>query len=234
MEHHKRSDFIHHKKEVSTTLIREAVFGVEDGMVSTFGAMLGIATATYNPYLVILTGLVIIAVESISMGVGSFLSSRSKKAIEERKLKEEEIEVTNYPKEEKREMEELFVADGWPKTIAKTMADVACKDKTLLLREMSYRELKIFPDQLGSPVKNAFVMWGAYIIGGMIPLSAYFFFDIGRAIGVSIFITLIALFGVGAYTTKFSKRSWVKSGLEMMILASIAAFVGYMVGQLVS
>lgn len=173
--HHKRKDFIHHQTGVSTSIIREAVFGIEDGIVSTFGAILGIATATHDTYIVLLTGFVIISVESISMGVGSFISSRSERDIEKRKLKEEHIEITEHPKHEKEEMIGLFVHDGWPKKIATQMADVASKNKKLLLKEMAYRELKVFPDQLDSPVKNAFAMWFFYIIGGVVPLSAYLF-----------------------------------------------------------
>jgi vacuolar iron transporter family protein len=232
--HNKRKDFIHHQDTISTSIIRESVFGIEDGIVSTFGAILGIATATHDVYIVMLTGFVIISVESISMGVGSFISSRSERDIEERKIREEKSEIKNYPKLEEKEMVELFVHDGWPKKIAKQMAQVASKNKKLLLKEMAYRELKVFPDKLDSPGKNAFAMWISYIVGGIIPLSSYLLFSIDKAIIYSIPVTLLALFGIGAYTTKFSKRSWVKAGLEMMILASLAAIVGYGVGQFVT
>ncbi len=229
--HNKRKDYIHHHNTLSTSVIRESIFGVEDGIVSTFGAILGIATATHDPFIVLLTGFVIISVESISMGVGSYISSRSETDIEERKLKEERSEIKKYPKLEKQEMIGLFVSDGWPKKIAKEMAEVASKNKDLLLTEMAYRELKVFPDKIDFPIKNALAMFMSYVVGGMIPLSAYLLLPVDKAIIFSIPLTLVALFLIGAYTTKFTKRSWLRAGLEMMILASLAAVVGYVVGQ---
>ena len=233
MYHHNRKDFIHHQQSVSTAIIREAVFGIEDGIVSTFGAITGIAAATHDPFFVLLSGIVIISVESVSMGVGSFLSSKSERAIDERKLEEEKSEVVEHIEHERKEMFGLFVEDGWPKTLAKQMADTAAKDEDLLLREMAYRELKVFPDNLESPKKNAVAMWAAYIVGGIIPLSSYFFLPVQTALAVSIPLTLFALFIVGAITTKFSKRSWVKAGFEMLALASVAGAIGFFVGQLV-
>src|SRR3989344_7305440 len=86
---HHNPDFIHHQKNsLSVSIIREIVFGMEDGLVSTMGAVTGIAAASQNHFIVILSGVVIIAVESISMGVGSYLSTKSERAMEERILAE--------------------------------------------------------------------------------------------------------------------------------------------------
>lgn len=229
--HHKNPQYIHHQKNVDTALIREGVFGMEDGMVSTFGAITGIATATQNPFTVILSGSIIIAVECISMAVGSYLSSKSERAIDERKLHEERIELKTYPEEEKKELVGMYVKDGWPKELATKMAEVASQNKKLFLKEMAYRELKVFPENLESPIKNAVTMGLTYIVGGLLPLFPYFFIPIQEAIFVSMGISLVGLFLLGAATTKFSKRPWWRAGLEMVALAAAAAGVGYLVGQ---
>ena len=57
--------------------IREIVFGLEDSLVSTLGAVTGIAAGTDSSYIVMLSGLVLIAVESVSMAAGSYLSSEA-------------------------------------------------------------------------------------------------------------------------------------------------------------
>lgn len=217
-----------------TATIREAVFGIEDGMVSTLGSITGIAAATRNPFTVLLAGFIIIAVESISMAVGSFLSSKSEREINERKLFEEKFELETYPKHEKEELADMYVHDGWPRELAEQMSDVASKNKKLFLQEMAYRELKVFPNELESPRNNALVMGFAYIIGGFIPLLPYLLFSFSVAIPISISATLLALFCVGAYTTKYSRRVWWKAGLEMLTLAGLAAVIGYGVGQIVN
>ncbi len=223
----------HHPEKKSASTIRELVFGMEDGMVSTLGSITGIAAATKDPFTTILAGLVIIAVESISMAVGSYLSSKSVKDVEERKLMEERQELKDHPEGEKKELVALYVKSGWTQKTAKLMAEEASENPKLFLQEMSFRELGIIPSQEENPVKNGIVMLFSYVAGGCIPLTAFFFLPILYAIPVAIGITLIGLFSLGMYTASFSKRSWWKAGIEMVVLASAAAAVGYGVGQFV-
>jgi predicted membrane protein (TIGR00267 family) len=56
--------------------MREIVFGLEDSLVSTLGAITGIAVGTKSQYIVILSGIVILAAEAMSMAAGSYLSSK--------------------------------------------------------------------------------------------------------------------------------------------------------------
>lgn len=226
-------DYIHHQKNNSSSVFREMVFGMEDGMVSTLGAITGIAAATSNHFTVILSGFVIVSVESISMAIGSYLSSKSAKEIDERKIDEEKTELTKFPQEEKEELIEMYSKDGWPKDLAKEMAEVASKNKKIFLQEMAYRELGIVPESMENPFKNGVVMLFSYIFGGFIPISAYFVLGLPVAIFVSIGMTLFSLFLLGVYTSKYSKRNWFKAGFEMFALATIAASVGYIVGQVV-
>ncbi|PIR77799.1 MAG: hypothetical protein COU30_00490, partial [Candidatus Magasanikbacteria bacterium CG10_big_fil_rev_8_21_14_0_10_38_6] len=201
---------------------------------STRGAITGIATATQDYFTVILAGCVVISVESISMAVGSYLSSKSEKEIAERMIFEEKTEIDTFPQEEQEEIYEMFIADGWSKKLAKQMSVEAGKGKELMLKEMAYRELKIIPDKLENPKHNAVIMGIAYVIGGAFPLVPYFLFrDVWTAVPISIVVTLIGLFTLGVLTTKFSKRSWWKAGFEMFVLASAAALIGYGVGQAV-
>ena len=112
------------------------------------------------------------------------------------------------------------------------MVTEAKEKPELLLREMSYRELKLIPHKEGNPIQDGFVMWGSYIVGGMIPLLPYLVMKNPlETIPVSVSITLAGLFLLGAYVTKFSLRKWWKGGLEMLVLAGFAAAVGYIIGQ---
>lgn len=226
-------DYIHHQNTTSASTIREVVFGSEDGMVSTLGSITGIAAATGDPFTVILAGSVIICVESVSMAVGSFLSSKSEKEIDERKLDEERTEIARFKKEETAELKQMYLKDGWPKELADEMAMTASRNEDLMLKEMAYRELKIIPDDLENPLTNGLFMFVSYVVGGLVPLLPYFLLPVERAIPISVGITLIGLFALGVATTHFSKRSWWKAGIEMVTLASAAAAIGYAVGQLV-
>jgi VIT1/CCC1 family predicted Fe2+/Mn2+ transporter len=224
-----------HQKNVSIgSTIREVVFGVEDGMVSTLGAITGIAIGSQDYFTVILAGLVIISVESISMGIGSYLANRSERDVNQRRIAEEKEEIHKHPKEEKNELENMFIRDGWSSNLAQEMSIEASQNKELILKEMSYRELGVSQLYPSLPIKNAVFMYLSYIIGGLIPLVAYFFLPVLWAMPVSIFVTLVGLFILGVATTKYTKVSWFKSGMRILIFGSVALSVGFVVGKIVT
>ncbi len=202
-------------------------------MVSTLGSVTGIAVGSGNHSTVLLAGLVIIAVESVSMGIGSYLSNQSEEEVSARKLAEEKSEITNYPIEEKEELTEMYVKDGWPKKLAVEMSEAASQNHELMLKEMALRELEVFPFRPSISLKGGFYMFGSYIIGGMLPLFSYLFLPIKQAVPVSIVLTLLGLFGLGAAATKFTKQSLIKSGLKILVIGGVALVVGLIVGILV-
>jgi len=217
----------------SSDLLREIVFGMEDGMVSTLGAVTGIATATGNHFTTVLAGFVVIAVESISMGVGSYISNKTERQIDARMLAKAKEYIETHRDEKKEELKNLYIADGWSKTLAtKMVADVAKNDE-LFVKELAFRQLEIIPEGAAHPYLQGIAMLISYIIGGSLPLLPYVFLNIATAIPISIAVTFVGLFVLGSYTTKFTGRSWWRAGLEMLGLAGAATVIGYSMGQLV-
>lgn len=201
-------------------------------MVSTLGALIGIAIGTHSHFVVVLSGLVIIMVESISMGVGSYLSAKSVREVKDRKLSEEKTEIEKFPEAEKKELLEIYVKDGWPSALAEQMALAASKNKQLFIREMAYHELYINLSEPNKPIKGGVFMFFSYVIGGSIPVIPYLFLPFSAALVMSVVVTFLGLFTLGSVTTKFTKRCWWKAGLEMLILAGIAGLIGYSIGAL--
>jgi len=224
-------DYIHHQDDGWLPYVREIVFGLQDGMVSTLGALTGIAIGSQDLFTVILAGFVVILVEAVSMSIGSYVSTLSEAEIDERILDEEREEIAIHPIEEQEELRLMYIRDGWPNDLAQSMSEEASKSKELMLREMSHRELGIAMDDVSEPIKNGLVMFFSYGIGGIIPLASYFIFPLQTAIVVSVVSTLILLFVLGASITKFTKKSWIRAGTRMFILASVALMAGYLVGS---
>lgn len=162
--------------------IREIVFGLEDALVSTLGALTGIAVGTGSTFIVILSGLVLLAAEGMSMAAGSYLSSKSAYEVEK----------------------QLHSSDG---------------------QKLGHAS---------NPVRAALVMGVSYFVGGMFPLAPYFFLPIRLALIVSISVTVVVLFVVGAWSSLFTKRSAARSGFEMVIISLIAAIIGYAIARGVS
>ncbi len=223
-------DYIHHQNSPIANVLREIVFGLEDGMVSTLGSITGIAIGSNNHATVILAGAVIISVESISMGIGSYLSNLSEEEMNARKIKEEKEELKNSRPEEIEELYQIYLKDGWSPDLAKQMSAEASKNESLILNEMITRELKIQPSEESISIKGGFYMFFAYILGGLIPLCAYFVLPIKQALPISIVITLLGLFVLGMSMTKFTKQPLLKSGMRILIMGGIALVAGLLAG----
>lgn len=64
-------------KRLHPEYFKNLVFGIEDSIVSTVGVLFGLATAAMDKSTIFTTGLIVISVEAISMGIGSYLSEES-------------------------------------------------------------------------------------------------------------------------------------------------------------
>jgi predicted membrane protein (TIGR00267 family) len=232
MEKYLNKNLIHNQNPNIISVLREIVFGVEDGIISTLGVLIGIAAGTNERFVVIISGIVVIVVESISMGVGSYLSAKSVREADENKLKEEEMEIREFSEKEKRELFEMYIRDGWSEDLANRMVLESSKNKKLFLMEMAHRELHVHPEKLENPLRGGMIMFLSYVVGGTIPLLPYFFLPISSAILFSIALASLGLFILGSITTKFTKRHWFKAGVEIVFIAGLAAAVGYLVGLL--
>lgn len=232
MKNVKHSNFLHHRKNKLLSGIEEIVFGAEDGMVSTLGALTGVAAGTSNRFTVVLVGMIIVSVESISMGIGSYLSNKSSREVDDHMIDEEKIELKETPEYEKRELYNIYLKDGWPKSMAKSMAETASQNKKLFLKEMVTHELNVFKDKNKVLWQLGLLMFISYVIGGAIPVLPYILLNLPVAIYFSVGFTLFCLFLLGVMTTLFTKRNWWKAGLEMFSLATVAVLVGYFVGQI--
>ena len=213
--------------------LRDAVFGTQDGLISTLGALTGIAAGTQSGEAVVVAGFVIIVVESLSMAAGSYLSSKSQREYLERLLREEEEEIARDPEGERQEIVEMYRLRGYADEEIAIIARRLMSDPKLLLEDMAHKELGISPSTLEEPLGNALVMGTAYVAGGLVPVLPYLTLPMATAMPVSIIGTLLALFLFGGLKGRLVKQSWWRSGLEMVGVAGVAALAGFFIGRLV-
>ena len=213
--------------------LRDAVFGTQDGLISTLGALTGIAEGTRSGEAVVVAGFVIIVVESLSMAAGSYLSSKSQREYLERLLREEEEEIARDPEGERQEIVEMYRLRGYTDEEIAIIARRLMSNPKLLLEDMAHKELGISPSALEEPLGNALVMGTAYVVGGLVPVIPYLTLPMATAMPVSIIGTLLALFLFGGLKGRLVKQSWWRSGLEMVGVAGVAALAGFFIGRVV-
>lgn len=230
---HYNPNFIHHQHSFAHLYGREIVFGIQGGMVSLLGALTGIAVGSQDHFIIVLSGFSIIFTSALSMAIGTYNSLSTERKIERLVLDEEREEIEKSPVEEKKEVNELFVEDGWPREISEKMAEYAARDNKLMLREMAYRELGIIYRKFHKPLYKSIVMFFAWVFGGLFPLSPYLFFPVTTAINVSIVSALLGLFVLGATMSKFTKQNMMLAGLEIVAIGGVAMASGFAIGYLV-
>jgi VIT1/CCC1 family predicted Fe2+/Mn2+ transporter/rubrerythrin len=211
--------------------IREVVFGAQDGLISTVAISATVMAATHENSVAILAGLASAMAGTISMAAGTYLGSRAASEMEEAEIDLERHEIAAHPDEERAELVATYRHDGYSMEEAETLADRVMLDRELALRVMAERELGISSEITADPRKDAVVMGASYVVGGLIPLSAYVFINDMLAIPVSIALTLVALAGVGVAKARTAHRPVLPSVLEVVGIGAASGGLGYLLGD---
>lgn len=221
-------------QELVIRYIHQLIFGFEDSLVSTLGAITGIAGGSHDNFIIVMAGMVIIFVESLSMGAGTYLSSKSEREVVEETIRREKEIIKKDIEGEKKEIRNYLKKRNFSPEEIEAIVKRLVSDRRLLLEEMMLHEYRMCPEPRQMSLKRGLVMWGSYFVGGFFPVLPYILLPVDSAFGISILITLIVLFAIGVYKTKFTGKSWWKSGLEMMLVSISAAAIGYAVGRIVA
>jgi VIT1/CCC1 family predicted Fe2+/Mn2+ transporter/rubrerythrin len=214
--------------------IREVVFGAQDGLVSTFAVVAGLAAAGVGPLVVLLGGAVSAMAGVLSMSIGTFLSSRAQRQLYERELDRERREIREHQGEEIAELIAALAARGMSRTDAAEVARRIARHPDILLSALSIFELGLAPQRLGAPVRDALVMAVAFGVASIVPVLPFVVMQGLAALGVSAVVTLVALFCVGILKARVAGVSALRSGFEVAALAAASGLISFGLGRLAS
>ena len=212
--------------------LRAAVFGVNDGLVSNAGLIFGVAGATADPKLVLLSGVAGLLAGAFSMAAGEYVSVRSQREMYEYQIGLEREELGQYPEEEASELALIYQARGIPEEEAQRMANVILVDPTQALDTLAREELGLNPAELGSPWGAAISSFVSFALGAMVPLLPFAFHAGKSSLYVSVGLTAAALFGVGIVISLFTGRQAFRGGLRMLAIGGVAGLLTYFIGRL--
>lgn len=221
---------VEQRQKYSGPLLKDAILGGQDGVVNVLGIILGVATATHDLRIILISGLAATFAESVSMGAVLYTSTKAAKEYYHAEFEREKKEIENVPHMEKEEIREIFYNKGFR---GKQLNDIVRKitsDKDLWLDTMMTEELRLFPDEYKAPLKKGIFVGISAIIGSLIPLIPFLFLAVRPAMITSVLFSGAVLFGVGVVKAKWFNLDWKKSGIEMAIIGTVAALIGYAVG----
>ena len=223
----------HHHRDINGGSARAAVFGVNDGLVSNVALILGVAGAGPGAGFVRLAGLVGLLGGAVSMASGEYVSMRAQTELLERELEIERVELHRNPVHETNELADLYRSRGMDRDQASSLAEHLMSDPELALQTHAREELGIDPDGLGSPWGAAGSSLVAFSVGAIVPLAPWFVATGTGAVVASVVLALLAALVVGGALAHFTGRSKVHSALRQAGIASFAAAVTWVLGNLV-
>lgn len=218
-----------HIKESS--IIRDVVFGFGDGINTSLGIIAGVGGAEVDVGIIILASLVGMFTGAKAMAVQNYLSIKSQRQILESEIKRELYEIENMPEKERKEIEDIYKTKGFQGEELKTIVDKITSNKDVWLKTMLKEELNINLTIVGSPLKGALNMFGAFLIGGILPIIPYFFIDGLTALLIAIGISITSSFIIGSIKSNMAKKNWIIGGIEMAGLGTGIALIGYGIGS---
>ncbi|MBI3043101.1 MAG: VIT1/CCC1 transporter family protein [Betaproteobacteria bacterium] len=212
--------------------LRAAVFGVNDGLISNASLILGIAGATADNQIVLLSGAAGLIAGAFSMAAGEYVSVRSQREMYEYQIGLEREELAHYPDAEAEELALIYEARGHPREEAVSMANNLIADPDRALATLAREELGLNPEDLGSPWGAALFSFFSFAVGAAIPLAPFLIAAGTASLALAVAFTAAALFAVGATLSLFTGRSAVLSGLRMLAIGAAAGGFTYLIGRL--
>lgn len=230
-----QSDLHHHTvrdPHRKASALSDIILGGQDGLVNVLGVILGVAAATSDSYLVLVAGLAATFAESVSMGAVAYTSTLADADFYESEREREYRHIQDVPKLEKQEIHEIYAGKGFKGDLLERIVDTITANKDVWVAVMMAEEHQLAPVDRKQALRSALIVGFAAIVGSLIPLVPFMAFSVKTGIWVAILLSALVLFIVGAFKARLTVGHPGKSGLEMAVIGTLSALVGYAVGLL--
>ncbi len=231
---HQLARFEKRHHSVGGNALRAAVLGGNDGLISNFSLVMGVAGASSGQKEVLLTGLAGLLAGALSMALGEWISVKSSQELSENQMALEAEELEVNPEGEQRELALIYISKGIPEDQAKEMAAGIMKDKKEAHKVLVREELGIHEEDLkGSAIEAALTSFVLFSAGAVIPVIPFFFTGGLKAIFISAGLSGVGLFGIGAAITLFTGKSTWYSGFRQVLFGLLAAAITFGIGRII-
>jgi len=215
--------------------VRDVVIGMSDGLTVPFALAAGLSGAVQSTHLVVVGGLAEIAAGSIAMGLGGYLAARGDAEHYEQERGREYREIKEIPEEEMAEVSRVFQQYGLTQEESNSISEALSRRPDAWVDFMMRFELGLEPPESGRAITSAATIAGAYIAGGIIPLSPYLVFSsASQGLMVSAVVTLAALGIFGYIKGSFTDTGKLRSATQTMIIGGLAATAAFILAKLIS
>ncbi|MCB0543516.1 MAG: VIT1/CCC1 transporter family protein [Saprospiraceae bacterium] len=211
-------------------MLRNVIYGFNDGLTANFGLIAGVVGASVQPHLVVVSGLAGVLADALSMGSSGYLAAKSEAEVYENERRKEKLELAVMPEVEARELSLIYQSKGMQAEEADRMVQSLMADKQAFLEEKMKQELELDTSAI-HPLREGWITGLATAIGAIIPVAPFLVTEGTPAIAASFVISMFAHFAVGAARSFFTGQNFWKSGIEMFVVGFGIAVAGYFLGE---
>lgn len=227
---------LHHHEEhlKSSDLLTDIVIGMSDGLTVPFALAAGLSGAVNSTTIIVVAGIAEIAAGSIAMGLGGYLAGKTEEDHYKSELKKEYDEIETKRDVEIKEVKDVFAEWGLSEELQEKATQEIIKDKDKWVQFMMKHELHLDEPDPKRASRSAFNIGVSYIVGGLVPLSPYFFVHNSiDALKISAVVTLICLFIFGYFKSRITGVNPLLGGLKVMLIGAVAAGAAFSIAKLI-
>jgi len=215
--------------------VRDVVIGMSDGLTVPFALAAGLSGAVAASRIVVTAGLAEVAAGSIAMGLGGYLAARSDAEHYASELAREEREIVEKPEAEADEVREILESYGVTSNDAATVVS-AMRQRPDAWRDFMMRfELGLEAPDPKRALRSALTIAASDVAGGLVPLIPYIAVTTVReALGISIGLTLAALFLFGFVKGRFTGAGALRSAVQTVVIGGLAAAAAFAIARAIS
>ena len=218
-----------------TAAVRDIVIGMSDGLTVPFALAAGLSGSVASARIIVTAGLAEVAAGSIAMGLGGYLAARSDAEHYASELKREELEIVEKPDAERAEVAAVFAVYGLSESESAPVVAALAKRPAAWRDFMMRFELGLEEPDPKRALVSALTIAGAYIAGGMIPLTPYMISGSAQqALTISVSVTLIALAIFGYVKGRFTGANPVRSSAQTTLIGGLAAGAAFLIARAIS
>ncbi len=216
-------------------LIRDFVFGMQDGLISNLGLVLGVWQGGGGKTAIILAGLSSMFAGAFSMSTASYLSAKSQREVYEHEIKKAQENLKKNPKKYLKEMRPILELEGFDEDEVRALLHhFEHHNHSTFTINYIQKKLGLAEHRLELPLKNALTMFLSFLVGSLFPIIPFIILKNSTAASLAIGLTIAVLFVIGLTKSVYTKLNWMKSGLEIVVVGLISGIIGYMVGYIFS
>ena len=217
----------------SPDIIKDIVIGMADGLTVPFALAAGLSGAVDSNHIIIVAGLAEIAAGSIAMGLGGYLAGRTEADHYFAEQKREYDEVENMVEKEKQEIREILAEYGITPSTQNLVTEELAVNTDKWVDFMMKFELGLQQPKINRARQSAFNIAVSYVVGGLIPLSPYFYTSQPKhGLLFSCIITFIALAIFGFFKSKVTNQPLFAGAIRTAIIGALAAGAAYFIAKL--